>query len=262
MTFAASVLEHGFDGGAENGGRRPAVDIQIDRFVNMPARLGEFPGDRFLQPLARRRRVALQQETQPLAAGGPRLFRQVLQKIKGAGGCGVVAAACETARAVGIVQIQNRRLGPPVRAAVAAGEERVALQLDRPAFVRSREQRHRPAARRHGRRIILRGAVNVVVRLLRERFKVFLGPPAAAAGKAHARQQERGGHDLDKMTPLKPDPSIRWRPAGTRAPAIGGTRAPRTLHPGCASSGGRSLRLECWADLGSLGRADIESLNR
>jgi hypothetical protein len=166
------------------------MDIQIDRLVHIPARLRKFPGDQLLHPHPRRRRVAFEQKAQSFAAGGFRPFRKLAQAIKGRIGCGVVSAPNEAPRAVGIVQIQNGGLGPSVGAAVAAGKERVALQLDRPAFIRPREQRHGPAARRHGRRIILRGAVNVVFRLFAERLEMFHGPAATAAGQAHPREEE------------------------------------------------------------------------
>ena len=101
--------------------------------------------------------------------------------------------------AVGIVKIQDGSLRVTVGAAVAAGEFGVALQFDGPAFVGFGHQRDRAGARRHGRRIIFRFAIDVIFRLLAERLQFFLRPAAARAHHAQARQRERRGHDLDEV---------------------------------------------------------------
>ena len=44
-------------------------------------------------------------------------------------------------------------------------------------------------------------AVPRILRLLAERLQFFLGPAAARAHNAQARERERRGHDFDKMPP-------------------------------------------------------------
>jgi hypothetical protein len=80
-----------------------------------------------------------------------------------------------------------------------AGEFGIALQFDGPAFVGFGNERNRASARRHGRRIIFRFAVNVIFRLLAERLQFFHRPAAARAHHAQARERERRGHDFHEM---------------------------------------------------------------
>src|ERR1039458_9491363 len=104
------------------------------------------------------------------------------------------------AGAVGIVKIKNRSLRVAVGAAVAAGEQRVALDLDRTAFVGFDDQRNRAGARGHGGREILRLAKRIILRLLAERFEFFFRATAARTERRNTSERKRRGHQLQKIT--------------------------------------------------------------
>src|SRR5690242_9827656 len=75
----------------------------------------------------------------------------------------------------------------------------VALDLGRAAIVRLGQQRHGPTASRHGRGIILRHAMDIILRLL-PKWPDFLLRPTTTA-QTQSGQEKRSRHDLDKVPP-------------------------------------------------------------
>ncbi|OQB90185.1 MAG: hypothetical protein BWX84_02030 [Verrucomicrobia bacterium ADurb.Bin118] len=151
--------------------------------------------------MKRRRRPRLDQKREPRAAVPGKFTGQFLQKIQRFRAGNRLPVFDKARGAVGIVKIQDGRLRVAIRAAMAAGELVVALNLDGPAFLRLDHQRNRPRARGHGGGVILRLPVNVALRLHRKRHDLFLGTPATTARQPQPRQQKRRGHDLHEMPP-------------------------------------------------------------
>ena len=173
---------------AERDRRRLAMDIEIHRLVNEPARFREFIADQLPQPRARRGTAALQQETQSLAAIRLGFLRQLAQKIQRRLALHDIAVPDEPHRAVGIVNVQDGGLRIVVRGAVAVRVQRVAFDLRRSAVIRFDDQRNGAAARRHRGREELRRTVDVIFRRFAERQNLFLR--AAAPTQPKPREQE------------------------------------------------------------------------
>ena len=121
--------------GAAEGEFGPTLGIRlVDRLVNMPHRLRQGLQQGIDLAGERRRGDAAGHEMQAASAlaahGGKRPAQGALEHVPGGD---AVDALGHRARAVGIVEVEDRGLGEHVGRPQAAGMERIALDLDRPS---------------------------------------------------------------------------------------------------------------------------------
>jgi len=118
-----------------------------------------------------------------------------------------------------VVQIQEAGLRKGIGSTASPSQKTVALQLYRPPVLGLGNQRNRGCASRHGRRIMLRFAVDIALGLLRERGQVLFRTTASRGESAQPRQHEASGHEFDPITP------------GFTAGCNRSTRGKLTVHP-------------------------------
>ena len=112
-------------------------------------------------------------------------------------------------RAVGIVQIQQRRLGKRVRLALRHRMLRIAIHLDRPERIRLHQHRNRARRERIRRRKVHRLAQHQVLRLLDVRIDRLIRLLGATREPS---QRQRRAHHLQKSAPAdRIDPLARAR---------------------------------------------------
>src|SRR5690606_35565933 len=113
---------------------------------------------------------------------------------------GDVAAIDDVARAVRVVQREDRGLREDVGRSQAGRVFGVTLELGRPPHVVLGQQRHADAALRHGRREVEGPARHEVFGLPHVGDEQFLG---LARTGADAGQGERGAHQLEEISPAR-----------------------------------------------------------
>ena len=195
---AAGLLEvdHGVDRGAAGLGVGGVGRAEIDRLVSMPSGLRILLGDELLKTGAGRGGGALREEREPLTLVAGSGLGHRGQRIAHGLDLGIVAAVGVTVGAVGIVKIQDRRLGERIGAAIAAGEERIALDLGRATVAGLDRQRNRTAPHGHRRGEVLGLAVDIPFGLLGERSQLLFRATATGGHATQARQEEARGHEL------------------------------------------------------------------
>ena len=97
-------------------------------------------------------------------------------------------------RAVGIVEIENRRLRERIGGTGEARDVRISLELGGASVVGRGDERKRPAAARHRGRVVQRFARDLPLDALGVGHAVQ--ERAAAAGEAEPGQRDRRAHEL------------------------------------------------------------------
>ena len=183
MTLAFEFEIRG-DGASGGGAGNLAVNIQIHRLVDEPASLGKLLADEPLQPSARGRIAALHQEAETFTGRARKPVSRRREVIEGFLARNTAAIFSEALGAIRMVQVQDRGLSERVRATIAVRMLGIAFDLGGTSVIRPRQQGNSSAASRHGRRIKLGNAMNVILRLLAKWEDFFLRPAAACHAQA------------------------------------------------------------------------------
>ena len=132
-------------------------------------------------------------------------------------------------RAIGIVKVENRRLGQEGAGTAMGRVGGVSLHFGRPALMGLRQQGNRPPAQGHCRRVVERESGDDALDRLAERQDIALRPAQAPASPTPPRANEAA------MIFRK------WRrstPSRDEAPS-GNSRSSWALNPGVAASSSR-----------------------